>query len=378
MKSVAVLGCSGSIGSSTLKVIRDNKDKFCVGILANYSDLESLRDSVKEFRPKFACCIQKKVIFVDGKEFGADTKDILSDQKLYSDIDLAINGIVGLAGLSPSLAVIRAGKILATANKESFVCGGTVINKAKERYNGVIRPMDSEHSAIWQCLDGEERSVNKIILTASGGAFRKLTVDEIRSKRALDALNHPNWQMGKKVTIDCATLMNKGMEIIEAKYLFDGKEVEVIQHDESIVHSMVEFNDGTVKACLSYPDMRLPIQYALTYPSRLHNTVPNLNFVKLGSLHFGEIDTFRFPCFEIAKEVAKKGDGAGTVMNAADEVCVKAYLENKIEFYDISDNIRLALDKYGSENVSCEEEIFGLDNRVREYVYGRIYGGYAN
>ena len=365
MKRVAVLGCTGSIGKTCLEIIRNHKDDFSVVLLANGSQKNELLTLVKEFQPKIAFCAAGTYI-VDGKEEAFD-QDVLARPETYENVDIVVNGIVGLAGLAPTLAVVEAGKVLATANKESIVCGGKLLQKKLSFSKTELRPVDSEHSTVWQCLE-ERNNVKRIILTASGGAFRSFDKDEIAKAKAIDALRHPNWVMGKKVTIDCATLVNKGMEIIEAKRLFLIDDVDAVMHKESIIHSMVEMRDGTIKAGLSTPDMTLPIQYALTYPERKGTTVPFLDLIRQKTLSFDKLDEEKFPCFTLCKKVSEYGDYAGTVLNAADEIAVWYYLQDKIGFYDIYSCIESALLKFGYEGIiNDKEDIFRIDKEVREY-----------
>lgn len=371
MKTVGILGCTGSIGQSTLKVISSD-EQLRVGFLANYSDLAGLKRLIAIYNPETALCIAKNYLYKEGKEYELPD-GFLEKTESYADCDIVINGIVGLAGLAPSLAVLRAGKILATANKESFVCAGRIINTVKNQFNGVIYPLDSEHSAVWQLLQGKQ--AEKIILTASGGAFRDFSKEQLRNATAESALAHPNWKMGKKVTIDCATLMNKGMEIIEAKHLF-GLPVEVIGHRESIIHAMIRFSDGSINANLSHPDMALPISYAIHYPDSAPSVVTPLNFAALCSLNFFELDEEKFPCLKLAKQAAISGDISGLVLNAADEVLVNKYINGEINFYDISFGIEKAMDKYATNGDFDDlESVFRMDKAVKEYTLSIDFGG---
>lgn len=372
-KRIAILGATGSIGSTALEIIRRNRDLFEVAILAN--NVGSLDALISEFQPQFALSAAKRQLFCNGK--AEVYRDILSDSATYGDVDIVINGIAGIAGLSPSLATLSAGVTLATANKESFVAAGSLLNKYKKHYKANIIPLDSEHSTAWQCIGGAYENVKSIILTASGGAFRDLSYNALRKAKAADALKHPNWKMGKKVTIDCATLMNKGMELIEAKHLFGISDISAVQHRESIVHALVVMKDNSVIAGLSNPDMTLPIQLALTYPLRQESSVPALDFETLGSLNFSAIDENRFPCFAIAKAVSKMNDSAGCVMNSANEVAVKAYSEDQIGFYDIPVIIEDALNRF-TENLDFDsfKDVGSMDKAVGEYTFKRIYGGH--
>ncbi len=371
MKKIAVLGCSGSIGETTLNVIKNNADAFSVSILVNKNNLNRLKAQIAEFKPTKAICIDSNYFYCNGKEYELDKK-VLSDTELYNDSDIVVNGIVGLDGLIPTKNALNAGKILATANKESIVCAGGLINKIKRAKNSAIYPVDSEHSTIWQLLDGKEELVKRIILTASGGAFRDYSLTELKNAKAERALAHPNWIMGKKVTIDSATLMNKGMEIIEAKHLFN-KEISVVMHRESIIHSLIEMVDNSMLAGLSVPDMTLPIQYALTYPKRAKSSIQSLDLIKIGSLNFSAIDEDKFPCIRLAKEANKYGDYAGTVLNAANEVLVSQYIENKIGFYGISTGVEMAMEKFGlNGEINCTEDVFCIDKQVKEYTLSII------
>lgn len=371
MKNIGVLGCTGSIGQTTLKVIANDGNLRAV-LLVNYSNLAQLKKLINIFKPKVAACISANYLYIDGRETTLST-DILSDIDTYRDCDIVVNGIVGLAGLKPSLAVLKANKILATANKESFVCAGKLINEVKNNYNGKIYPLDSEHSAVWQLTDGR-KDFTKIIITASGGAFRDRTREELFHSKAEEALRHPNWVMGKKVTIDCATLMNKGMEIIEARHLF-GQKAEVLGHRESFVHALVQYADGTYNANLSTPDMTVPISYALNYPFVKKTDISILSLFDK-NLHFFQPDESLFPCLKIGKEVADKGDKAGCIMNAADEVLVNRYLQGEVGFYDISDGVKKALDRFDTEgDFSDIDEVFRMDAAVREYTLSMCFGG---
>lgn len=370
MKKIGVLGCTGSIGKSALSVCRSDGD-FSVSFLANFRALDALKADIAIFKPDIAVCVEKRYLYAHGKEY--DLPDgFLSDPSSYACCDIVINGIAGLAGLLPTFAVLRSGKILATANKESFVCAGALINKLKKETNAEIYPLDSEHSAVWQLLNNRG-DAEKIILTASGGAFRDLTKEELKKAGASDALRHPTWVMGKKVTIDCATLMNKGMEIIEAKHLF-GLPTAILGHRESLIHAMVEYSDGTIAANISAPDMQVPISYALHYPYRADKPIKKLDL--LSDLHFFRPDTERFPCLSIARQAAEEGDIAGCVMNAADEILVEKYLADEISFYDISDGIKNAMDKFASKGDFTDiESVFRMDKAVREYTLSMFCGG---
>ena len=371
MKKLAILGATGSIGTTALNIVSAHSDKFKVSIIANKTDLKGLKNLIAKYNPDIAICVNQNFLYKDGKTLSC-SQDILADSELYNNCDIVINGIDGIAGLAPTLAVLNSNAILATANKESFVCAGEIITKAREQNNKVIYPLDSEHNTVWQLINGNQKDIKSIILTASGGAFRGWPYEKLKNVTASDALKHPTWVMGKKVTIDCATLVNKGMEVKEARYLFDCKNIKVVQHSESIIHAMVELKDNSILAGLSNPDMTLPIQYALSYPDRMPSSVKPLNFAKLKSLNFDEIDTKRFPCFKIACDIVDKGDGIGTVFNSANETLVKAFLQDKIGFYDIPALISMALDKFSDAKANSIEEIYCIDRMVSEYTFSNI------
>ena len=370
MKKIAVLGCTGSIGRTTLGVVRKNPDLFRVVFLANNRNKDGLLALAKEFGVQNYFCADGLSV-KNGAEIPFD-ESLTARAETYEDADIVVNGIVGLSGLLPTIAAIEAGKIVATANKESIVCAGNYVNSLLENSVAELRPLDSEHSTVWQCM-GDKRNIRRIILTASGGAFRDLTKEQLANASAADALKHPNWISGKQVTIEWATLVNKGMEIIEAKRLFGTENVEAVLHRESVIHSLVEMKDGAMIAGLSNPDMEIPIQYALTYPERKAVKTPFLDLASLGGLSFGEIDEERFPCFTICKKVSDCGDYAGTVLNAANEVAVEKYLAGETGFYGIYRCIENALEKFGTAGtVSGAEEILRIDREVREYTLKSI------
>ena len=349
---VGVLGSTGSIGRQTLSVIDNHRDLFSVELLSCKTNVELLDKQVAKFQPR---------TIIRGESA------LLANPDTYKNCDVVVNGISGLAGLKPTLAVIMSPARLATANKESLVAFGEGVMSLAKKFKKELIPVDSEHSAIYQCLENNS-NVEKLILTASGGAFRGKTREELQKVTAKDALNHPTWVMGAKVTIDSATLMNKGFELIEAKHLFNTKNIEVLIHNESIIHSLVEYKDGAVKALLSSPDMVMPIQYALTAPNRYFTTMAPLKLHELGTLTFTRPDRDRFPCLRIAEEVLANGnDYEGAVMTATDELAVKLYLENKIGFYDISDMISNALNYFGKGNISCVDDVIRIDNEVKAY-----------
>lgn len=367
IKRVALLGCTGSIGNNAIKVLRQHKDEFKLALIANASNITGLKKISDEFEVEiaYAAC---GYFVKNGKRMPFDP-NFLNYHETYESIDIVINGISGLAGLRPTAAVLNANKILATANKESLVCAGKLINKIIQKTQGIIRPVDSEHSTIWQCSGDLNSNIRSLVLTASGGAFRDYDKDMLEKATAKEALKHPNWKMGNKITIDCATLVNKGFEIIEAKNLFGITDVDAVIHRESIIHSLVEMKDGALIAGLSYPDMTIPIQYALTYPERKTTQVKRLSLADLGKLTFDKIDENRFPCFTLCKKASEYGDYAGTVLNAANDVVVEKFLKGEMGFYGIYDVIENALLKFGLEGtINSIEDVFGIDKEVREYI----------
>lgn len=337
---VAILGSTGSVGKQTLDVIRSLPGRFNVVALAAGNNVTLLEEQAREFRPRMLC-VGREHDYLRQRlpELGARWAD-MEEMASHPDVDLVVVATVGAAGLPPSLAAVRAGKAVALANKEVLVMAGHIITAEAHRYGAELRPVDSEHSAIWQCLWGESaESVERLVITASGGALRDLSDEELQRVTAEQALRHPNWQMGKKITVDSATLMNKGLECIEARWLFDVplERIEVVLHRESIVHSLVEFRDGSLKAQLGAPDMRLPIQCALTYPDRVAETnVPRLDLKSIGTLNFGIPSHSRFPCLGLAIEAGKRGGSAPAVLAAADEVAVHHFLAGYISFGDIA------------------------------------------
>lgn len=331
---VAVLGSTGSIGTQTLDVIRALGGRLRVVALAAGRNTDLLYRQVAEFRPSLVCADTA----LDPDRLAGARAVPMEEMVSHPDVDVAVIGTTGAAGLAPTLAALRAGKAVALANKEVLVMAGAVLTRAAAEGGGELRPVDSEHSAIWQCLWGEDRGgIARLILTASGGALRDRPPETLDAVTPEEALRHPTWTMGRKVTVDSATLFNKGLETIEARWLFDVpvERIEVVMHRESIVHSLVEFRDGSVKAQLGLPNMRLPIQCALTYPERLPCAVPRLDLAALGSLQFAPPDFGRYPCLALAMEAGRRGGTYPAVLAAADEVAVEEFLAGRIRFTDI-------------------------------------------
>jgi len=369
IKQLAVLGSTGSIGQQTLDVVRALPHRFRIIGLAAGKNIALLSKQVNEFKPRFVCYQDKKAPahLIDGR------RELLSPEDIarHPQVDMVVIATSGKSGLSPTLAAVKVGKTVALANKESLVMAGEIITKEAKQNNAQILPIDSEHSAIWQCLRGETQEAVKLILTASGGPFRGYSSAQLERVTAEQALRHPSWQMGTKVTIDSATLMNKGLEVIEARWLFNVPfdNIKVVIHPQSIIHSMVEFIDGSVKAQLSYPDMRLPIQYALSYPERLPNPqLPQLNWSAISKLTFEPPDLDTFPCLKLAIEAGKKGGTYPTVLCAADEAAVNLFLSGHIKFTDIAHLVEQTLAQHQSIAHPTLEEIMVADGWARQQV----------
>jgi len=374
-RKIFILGSTGSIGVSTLEVIRLHSDKFeVVGLTANLNT-KLLLKQIAEFNPKYvvvkniAAGEQIKNLIPDSINFLIGSDGLITATK-DAEYDVLISALVGFAGLAPTIEGIKRGKIIALANKETLVVAGKIITDFVKQYNAKLLPVDSEHSAIFQCLVGEKNNeVEKLILTASGGPFFNKSIDELKNVTVKEALNHPNWNMGNKVTIDSATMMNKGLEMIEARWLFNfgPDKLDIVIHPQSIIHSMVRFVDGSIKAQLSDPDMKIPIQYALAYPERLPNKFTKTNLPEIGTLSFFKPDFEKFESLKLAFEVIKIGGTAPTILNAANEVAVEKFLNNEIGFTEIPILIREALEKIESKPISDFETIREFDSLTREY-----------
>ena len=374
MKKITIIGSTGSIGTQTLDLVKKHPDKFQVVGLVAHSDYALLRAQAEEFCPRFVALTDKgasntlKTQYL-GQILDPDTAltDCVTD-----DIDVLVVSCSGINGLLPTLKAISLGVDVALANKETLVVGGELVNEALTYSKSKLFPVDSEHSAIWQSINYNRREdIKRIIITASGGAFRNYTKEMLKNATAKDALKHPNWNMGKKITVDCATLMNKGLEIIEATHLFgvSADKVVPVVHPESIIHSMVEYNDGAIMAQLGSPSMLVPIQYALTYPERYETGVKSVDFLKLGSLNFSEPDCDRFPCLKIAEDVAREGGLVRTVMNASNDVAVELYLKDCIGFYDIPRIILNEIESFSNRYTFTLDDVIACDKETRERVY---------
>ena len=373
IKQVAVLGSTGSIGRQTLEVISTHPKHFRIIGLAAGKNCNLLTRQIKQFKPRFVYSQDKKARLANAKGKFLSLEEMAS----HPEVDIVVMATSGKWGLQPTLAAVRAGKRLALANKESLVMAGELITTEAKRSRAKILPIDSEHSAIWQCLEGEREKPSRIILTASGGPFYHYSQAKLDKVTAEQALKHPSWRMGKKVTIDSATLMNKGLEIIEAHWLFGMPvdSINVLVHPQSIIHSMVEFSDGSVKAQLGCPDMRLPIQYALSYPVRLSNPkLPKLDWETIKELTFAPPDLDAFPCLKLAREAGRKGGTYPAVLCGADEVAVELFLAERIKFTDIARLVKQALEKHQAISHPTLEEILAADNWAREEVRRLISG----
>ncbi|MEO8457876.1 MAG: 1-deoxy-D-xylulose-5-phosphate reductoisomerase [Chloroflexota bacterium] len=375
---VAILGSTGSVGRQTLDVIRSMPGRFNVVALAAGNNVTTLEEQAREFKPRMLFCdreseyIEKRIS--DGSLTGKWAR--MEEMASHRDVDLVVVATVGATGLGPSLAAARAGKKIALANKEVLVMAGHIITAEAKRHGAELRPVDSEHSAIWQCLWGESpESVERLLITASGGALRDVSPEQLERVTAEQALRHPNWQMGKKITVDSATLLNKGLECIEARWLFDVplERIEVVLHRESIVHSLVEFRDGSVKAQLGVPDMRLPIQCALTYPERVAEAnVPRLDLTSIGTLNFGVPNHAQFPCLTLALEAGKRGGTAPAVLAAADEIAVENFLAGYVRFTEIAQVIQNTLDAHEAIGNPSLEQVLAADAWARTYADGVV------
>lgn len=348
IKNIAILGSTGSIGTQSLDVIKANPNRFSVYALTANNNIDLLIKQAIEFHPEIVITANEN-LYVELKNalINTDIKvfagiDAVSQMVEMEPIDIVLTAMVGYAGLKPTIHAIKAGKTIALANKETLVVAGEIIQELANQYNTTIIPVDSEHSAIFQCLAGEGNNpIEKIILTASGGPFRTKTWDELKNVTSKQALKHPNWDMGAKITIDSATMMNKGFEVIEAKWLFglNPQQIDVVVHPQSIIHSMVQFADGSIKAQLGLPDMRLPILYAFTYPDRVKSDFERLDFLKCGNFTFEIPDTSRFKNLALAYQAMDKGGNLPCILNAANEIVVDAFLKEKIGFLQMSEII---------------------------------------
>lgn len=383
MKNLAILGSTGSIGTQTLDVVRDLPEMFRVAVLAANTSDKKLEAQIEEFRPELAVLADEAAAARLKARYKGATKilggeDGLVAAAVFPAVDMVVTSLMGFAGLAPTLAAIRAGKNIALANKETLVAAGELVRREASAHGAEILPVDSEHSALFQCLQGEKReTVESLILTASGGPFRGRRKESLAGVSIGDCLKHPTWSMGRKITVDSATLVNKGLEVIEAHWLYDMPydKIKVVIHPQSIVHSMVAFQDGAVMAQLGVPDMRLPIQYALTYPERMVSTLARLDFARLGALTFEEPDTKTFRGLAIAIEAGRAGGTAPCVMNAANEIAVAAFLDGSIGFLDIYDIIEQALSARSVRPAESFEILREEDAWARAYAARLLQSG---
>lgn len=376
VKGLAILGSTGSVGTQTLDIVRSFPNDFRVVALAARRSLELLEAQVNEFQPKLVSCEgtdDEKAALLSNGSIDCSMDEMVRDPA----VDLVVTATVGDVALNPTLAAIEAGKTIALANKESVVMGGHLLTGLAGEHNVELLPLDSEPNAIWQCLRGEDRAVSKLIITASGGAFRDLEPRQLADVTPEQALNHPTWKMGPKITVDSATLMNKAFEVIEAHWLFGVPwgDIEVVIHPQSMVHSMVEFVDGSVKAHISPPDMRLPIQYALFYPERVPNErISRFDPVATGALTFEEMNPDKYPCFQLALKVAKRGGTWPAALCGADEMAVEAFLTRRIAFLDIATVVGEALEGHEPVMEPSPADLLAAAASAKERV-ARLVGG---
>ena len=378
-KQIAILGSTGSIGTQALKVIEEHPDLYEAYALTANNQVELLAEQARKFMPA-AVVIANEAKYLQLKEMLADLPiqvyagaDALCEIVEAKPIDVVLASMVGYAGLRPAMNAIRAGKAIALANKETLVVAGELINALAQQYKTPILPVDSEHSAIFQCLE-PNNALEKVILTASGGPFRKFTMEQLQHVTKEQALKHPNWEMGAKITIDSATMMNKGFEVIEAKWLFGVRpdQIEVVVHPQSIIHSMVQYEDGAVKAQLGMPDMRLPIQYAFSYPQRIKASFDRLDFSKMSELTFEQPDTNRFRCLALAYEALNRGGNMACIVNAANEVVVSAFLKDRISFLRMSEVIEQSMAKVSFIQTPTYEDYVATDAEARRVAESLI------
>lgn len=379
MKKIGILGSTGSIGTQTLQIVRDNKDIQVLALAAG-SNVDLLEKQIREFQPEIACLWQED----KAEELRQRVKDLpvrvvsgmdgMLEIAVLPGIEILVTAVVGMIGIRPTIAAIEAGKDIALANKETLVTAGHLIMPLAKEKGVQILPVDSEHSAIFQCLHGEKhRQVEKILVTASGGPFRGRTREQLKNVQVEDALKHPNWSMGRKITIDSATLVNKGLEVMEARWLFDVDfdHIEVVVQPQSIIHSMVQFQDGAVMAQLGTPDMRLPIQYALYYPDRFYLNDERLDFAKIGSISFEAPDMEVFRGLALAYEAGRKGGSMPTAFNAANEKAVAMFLDRKIDFLSIWDMIEYCMKEHQYIENPNLDEILKTEQEVYDMIGSR-------
>jgi len=385
MKRVTVLGATGSVGRRALELVGRFPEQFRIeGLAAKGSNPEMVAELCRAHRPRAVAVSDEGAVDALARALGHPRPEIMGGARgLVTmardlDADVVLSAIVGGAGLLPTMAAIETGKAVAIANKEPLVMAGSLMTAASRRHKAPILPVDSEHSAVFQCMEGQQRSqIHRILLTASGGPFRRLSWAEMATVTVADALNHPTWKMGAKITVDSATLMNKGLEVIEARWLFDlpSEQVQVVVHPQSVIHSMVEYVDGSVIAQLGVADMGIPILYALNYPDRLPWPGERLDLTKTGALTFEEPDAERFPCLALARQALAAAGCAPAILNAANEVAVGAFLEGRVRYTQIAELIAEALERMPVHALDSIETCVSVDAETRRFVQGRLLAG---
>lgn len=374
MKKISLLGSTGSIGLNTLDVVERNPENFQILAMSAGSNVDLFAEQIRKFKPKVAALFDtQKIATLKERVVDLDVEILSGEEGVFKvatipELDVVVSGVVGKAGLLPAIEALKAGKNLALANKETLVIAGELVLKEAQKTSSKIVPIDSEHSAIFQALNGEKKErIKKIILTASGGPFRKFSLNEMENIKVKDALNHPNWEMGPKITIDSSTMMNKGLEYIEAKWLFGIETpVEIIVHAQSIIHSMIEFVDTSIIAQLGIPDMRVPIAYALTYPDRFECNLPSLDLATMENLTFEAPDFGRFPCLQLAFDAMEMGQTMPAVLNAANEIAVQAFLDELIPYKDIAELIRMVMHNHIPAKLNELQDVLDADQWARE------------
>ncbi|TAF11156.1 MAG: 1-deoxy-D-xylulose-5-phosphate reductoisomerase [Nostocales cyanobacterium] len=382
MKAITLLGSTGSIGTQTLDIVSEHPDKFRIVGLAAGRNVELFAAQIRQFRPQIAAIsaadklpeLQEAIKDLNPQPILLAGEAGVIEVARYGDAETVVTGIVGCAGLLPTIAAIEAGKDIALANKETIIAGAPVVLPLVEKHGVKLLPADSEHSAIFQCLQGVPKGgLKKILLTASGGAFRDWPVEKLPEVKVADAIKHPNWSMGRKITVDSATLMNKGLEVIEAHYLFgvDYDDIEIVIHPQSIIHSLIELQDTSVLAQLGWPDMRLPLLYALSWPERIYTNWERLNLVKSGNLTFREPDHQKYPCMGLAYAAGRAGGSMPAVLNAANEQAVALFLDEKIHYLDIARCIEWVCDRHQTDNKQNPslDDILSADQWARQEVF---------
>ena len=374
MKKISLLGSTGSIGTNVLDVIERNPEKFQILGMSAGNNVDLFAKQIRKFKPRVVALFDTKKIPTLKERIADLDIEILSGEEgtiavaTLPEVDVVVSGVMGSAGLLPAIHALKSGKNLALANKETLVIAGELVLREAKKTNSQIIPIDSEHSAIFQVLNGEKKErIKKIILTASGGPFRTFSLGEMETVTVKDALKHPNWDMGAKITIDSSTMMNKGLEYIEAKWLFGvNTPVEIIVHAQSIIHSMIEFVDTSILAQLGIPDMRVPIAYALTYPDRFECDLPSLDLTTMGNLTFEAPDFERFPCLRLAIDAMEIGKTMPAVLNAANEIAVQAFLEELISYKDIAELIRMVMQNHNPSPLKELQDVLIADRWARE------------